>query len=218
MALEPDLIIVQECEQPSKISGLDWNEQFWMGDNPHKGIGVFSFNDVHISKPVREEARFNLILPFRITSPVEINCLGIWTKNDIIHHERRYIGTAYLALHHYASMLDVVPAIVAGDLNWNKNFDRKPKWSLAGNMQDVVEFLQGTNVYSLYHEIRGMEFGTECEQTYYHQYNEEKGYHTDYIFASKELIDDTISFEIGNFADWRTTSDHVPLSWEFSNL
>ena len=54
MALEPGLLIVQECEHPSKISGLDWNEQFWTDDNQHKGLGVFSFNDMHISKPEGE--------------------------------------------------------------------------------------------------------------------------------------------------------------------
>lgn len=47
--LNPDLLIVPECEAPEKWKGnknLASTKQFlWFGDNPNKGIGIISLNE-----------------------------------------------------------------------------------------------------------------------------------------------------------------------------
>ncbi len=50
--LNLDIVIVQECECPDKLKfGLfdpKPNDVFWYGDNPNKGLGVFSYSDYRI--------------------------------------------------------------------------------------------------------------------------------------------------------------------------
>ncbi|RAK10302.1 hypothetical protein C8C77_10818 [Halanaerobium saccharolyticum] len=46
LELDPDLLIVQECENPAKKgSWQEFSNYIWIGDNNNKGIGVFSRND-----------------------------------------------------------------------------------------------------------------------------------------------------------------------------
>jgi exodeoxyribonuclease-3 len=48
----PDILIVPECENKERLSFGLFTKQptgfFWYGDNPNKGIGIFSFSDFKI--------------------------------------------------------------------------------------------------------------------------------------------------------------------------
>ena len=50
----PDILVVQECEHPSKlIFNSDTKlpkDSLWFGDNHHKGIGVFSYSKYRLQQ------------------------------------------------------------------------------------------------------------------------------------------------------------------------
>lgn len=49
---KPDLLVVPECECPEKQRFATEVQQpghrLWIGDNPNKGLGVFSYADFHL--------------------------------------------------------------------------------------------------------------------------------------------------------------------------
>jgi hypothetical protein len=48
LALEPDVVVVQECENPAVCTDKSWladfSEWVWFGDNKHQGAGLFFWN------------------------------------------------------------------------------------------------------------------------------------------------------------------------------
>jgi endonuclease/exonuclease/phosphatase family metal-dependent hydrolase len=46
--------------------------------------------------------------------------------------------------------------------------------------------------------------------------HEDKPYHIDYCFASKDLCGKILAVEIGDYKAWMPYSDHVPLSVTFN--
>jgi exonuclease III len=45
----------------------------------------------------------------------------------------------------------------------------------------------------------------------------DRGYHIDYIFAHKDMINDILDFWVGEYEKWIEYSDHMPLFFETSN-
>jgi exonuclease III len=72
----------------------------------------------------------------------------------------------------------------------------------------------------MYHSYNNLDFGAEKEDpTFFLTFNEQKPYHTDYMFASADIIDKMKSFSVGKYADWRPLkSDHMPLIAEFADI
>ena len=73
-----------------------------------------------------------------------------------------------------------------------------------GTFEQCINFLKDHNLYSLYHERTGEEFGKESRATYYHQFKENKPFFIDYAFTNIQ----TFAFEIGKWD--KTESDHCP--------
>ena len=52
MRFAPDIMVIQECEQPAKykpsqsIPGV--TDFLWIGDDEHKGVGIISFNGLRL--------------------------------------------------------------------------------------------------------------------------------------------------------------------------
>ena len=65
------------------------------------------------------------------------------------------------------------------------------------------------------HPQRGCAHGEEPEQTYYHYHDAGRGFHIDYMFASRGFSPSAISLSVGAHADWARQSDHMPLLCEF---
>lgn len=48
--LEPDIAVVPECEHPAEKGDWSaWTDWRWTGDDPHKGLGVFTRGDITVS-------------------------------------------------------------------------------------------------------------------------------------------------------------------------
>ena len=209
--VDADLSIVQECENPVETTDQeykDWaSNHLWIGANKNKGVGIFASDKIHLEKLPWGD-KFNG-LEVRYFLPCIVNhqfqLLGIWA-----HSNRSptfgYIGQFWKYLQLNESKFD--NAILAGDLNSNKQWDKWDRW---WNHTDVVNSLKQKGIDSIYHEFFQENQGEESQPTFFLQKNETKPYHIDYIFTSKSLRKHINHFEVGEASAWLKLSDHFSL-------
>jgi exonuclease III len=212
--LGADILVVQECEDPSRVEGdyKDWAQNYlWIGANKNKGLGVFAKNHINLKRLDLNDDGLQLFLPCRING--SFNLIAVWTK-QANSPNFRYIGQLwkYLQLHKDRIAADKV--IICGDFNSNVQWDEWDRW---WNHSDVVRELQDINIYSLYHELTGEKQGLESMPTLFMHRKLERAYHIDYAFASKRLFDLEINtIEIGKPEIWLEYSDHMPVVFTVS--
>jgi exodeoxyribonuclease-3 len=213
LALEPDLLIVPECECPERLifssSAPQPKHEIWIGDNPTKGIGVFSYNaDLKPRLHKLYDPKLRYVVPIEVIGDVNFNLLAIWAMNDKENRRQRYIGQVWLAVNRYKTLLSG-SILIAGDFNWNKIWDHSRH--LYGNLTQTVEFLSARGIKSLYHTFSQEAFGQETQPTLYMYRKADKPYHVDYIFGSADLRNCLQSFEVGTYSNWQKQSDHMPI-------
>lgn len=210
--LNPDLLIIPECECPEKLSlPTDMNEpnsKVWAGENPHKGIGVFAYSDLELTLDETYNPEIQYALPVRVKGREEFNLLAIWAQNNKQDRRRRYIGQVWLAIHEYKHLLNE-PILIVGDFNWNKIWD--DSGNLCGNLTQTIEYLKSKNIFSLYHEFYQEAFGQETRPTLYMYRKQDRPYHVDYLFASSDLAVQLEALNVGAYDNWHTLSDHMPI-------
>lgn len=213
LSLNPDILIVPECENDEKLKFGKLtpkpNDFFWYGDNPNKGIGVFSYSDYKLELLKEFNPKFRYVIPIKVTGEKSSFIIfAIWAMDNKENQEARYIGQIWLAINYYSDFLINDNTILIGDFNSNKIWDHKGR---IGNHTDVVNKLNEKGIYSLYHEKNGIEHGKEEDSTFHMYRNLEKPYHIDYCFASKKAINNGIDFSIGAVKEWIELSDHTPI-------
>ena len=212
---KPDILIVPECEHPDKLKfPLDRqpNDVFWYGDNPHKGLGVFSFTDFKIKLLNWHNPDFKWILPLKITNSVtDYTVFAIWA-NHPKDKNFEYVGQIWKALTHYEAKIRRKNTLFIGDFNSNSIWD-KPKRE--GNHSTIVDILAKKKIHSTYHAYFESQQGNELHPTFFLYRHQDKPYHLDYCFASNDLIKKLKKVEVGTFDNWKNASDHVPLIVEF---
>jgi len=129
--------------------------------------------------------------------------------NDNSNSEQRYIGQVHTALQDYSELIDA-DTIIAGDFNWNVQWDESPKSPLIGDFADVTATLNDHGLKSAYHGSTGDEFGDETNPTFFMHKNQDRPYHTDYVFAPHSGIESD-AVRVGQFDDWIDVSDHMPV-------
>lgn len=210
---DPDVLVIQECESPA-VAG-DWSEFSdwrWIGANEHKGLGIFARNGLSLGSPklVGRGGRFTL--PVRIDGAP--NVLAVWAMNDEEQPKNRYIGQVYSAVREYADFLNG-EVIVAGDFNWNVQWDESPKSTLVGDFADTRGALARCGLESAYHGSTNADFGTESQKTFFMHKQPERGYHTDYVFVPERAPDSTYNCTVGEYETWIEASDHMPIFVEW---
>ena len=220
-AIDADVYIVQECENPQLIA--DKSKEFlefssnhlWHGDNKNKGLAVFAKPDLGLEKVTLNHdwrgRSLKWFLPFYLSKSNQIfKFLGLWNYSAGAK-AFAYIGQSWLFLQNNREFFR--NAIIAGDFNSNKIWDSWDRW---WNHTDYVNELSTLGLCSLYHFIYGQEQGMETQPTFLLQRNEKKKYHIDYIFTDLEKAQQTEEFKIHDFKDWIELSDHVPIEWNLS--
>ena len=220
-----DVLVIQECEDPSKYKGeyVNWASNYaWTGDNKNRGLGVFVKNGHHLSvlpwkgtytipgiSNLHSNASWHTD-DLKIFLPVSVNqnltILAIWTKGSD-QEAFGYIGQLWKYLQIHRQDLSRPLTLVLGDLNSNVIWDKPDRW---WSHSGVVKELNEIGLQSIYHHKTGELQGLEQTPTFYLQRNKSKPYHIDYAFASSDLIN-TCDLEIGKFEEWITSSDHMPL-------
>lgn len=209
LELQPDILIVQECEHPDKLvfNAKKPNDLLWFGDYKHKALGIFSFSNLKFELLFEHNPDFKTIVPILVSGgSIDFLLFAIWANNTQDRHNK-YIEQVWRAVNHYDQILNK-SSILIGDFNSNEIWDRKHR---KGNHSSVVDFLSEKNIHSIYHKHFNEGQSEEIQPTFFLQRNKIKSYHIDYCFASQNIIDKIQDFEIGGFEDWITYSDHLPL-------
>jgi exonuclease III len=212
LTLKPDVLIVPECEHPEKIAFPDDcpkpTDMLWFGSNRSKGLGIFSYGVYRLMAHPRHNRRIKIIAPIIITGPgTDYNLLAIWAHNPL-DPDGRYVEQIWKSLRYYDEFLSHPRTILAGDFNSNTIWDRPKR---VGNHSDVVHRLEKKGIRSAYHVQYRQDQGSEQHPTLFMYRHEDKPYHIDYCFLSKDLVKRLKSVEVGAFGQWRMYSDHVPV-------
>lgn len=212
LARKPNLLVVPECECFERLNFSSSTPQprykIWIGDNPTKGIGIFSYSDFEVTLHELYDPTFRYVVPIEVNGNKRFNLLAVWAMNDENDERRRYIGQVWLAFNRYEGLLSD-STLIAGDFNWNKIWDGSP--NLYGNLTQTIEFLKSKGIVSLYHTFFQEAFGQESQPTLYMYRKANRPYHTDYFFASMDWVNQLQSVEVGVYEDWQALSDHMPI-------
>jgi exodeoxyribonuclease-3 len=208
---QPDILIVPECENQERLtSEIHVSNQtgiYWYGENPHKGIGVFSYNGYKIEPLSCHNPDFKYVIPLTVyNKEIEFIIFAVWAQKPERHDN--YTEQVWEAVHYYSKLLDGDNIILAGDFNSNSIWD-KPK--RVSNHTNLVEFLRKKNIYSTYHIFHKLKQGQERDMTLYLYRKADRPYHIDYCFVSSNLIKKLEKVEVGTYEKWTKYSDHKPL-------
>lgn len=225
-ALDADLLIILECEDPSRSSQAyrEWaGEYLWHGDNKNKGIGIFAKKG-NLVEPLDWSGAFSiaglsaksastswktqdlkLFLPFCINRTLTV--LACWTKGSD-SQAFGYIGQLWKYLQIHKAELSAPNTIIAGDLNSNAVWDKPDRW---WNHTDTFAELEAIGIHSLYHAQTGEPLGAESQATFYLYRKQAKPHHIDYVLVSKDILPQC-QLGLGTVEPWLALSDHLPLT------
>jgi exodeoxyribonuclease III len=212
LAYKPDILIVPECEHPDKLKfnndTLKPNDILWFGMNQNKGLGIFSYSKFKFSLLKSHNPDLRIIIPISVTDgKYDFTLYAIWANNPD-DPDGQYIEQVWKAIQHYDDHLTNKKTILIGDFNSNTIWDRKHRES---NHSNVVKFLENKGIFSSYHLFHKQVQGQEMHPTLYMYRHQDKPYHIDYCFVSKDIARKIKSVEIGDFNFWSKHSDHVPV-------
>jgi exonuclease III len=207
---DADILIVQECEDPSQSKDANyraWAKNYiWVGNTKNKGLGVFA-KDGAILESLNFDQSFGdnqlkWFIPFRFNN--DLDFVAVWTqKNDT--GDFRYIGQLYKFI--INNFDQIGEQIFIGDFNSNKIWDYK---RTEGDHSTCVKLLSDKGIVSLYHELMKENHGEELQPTFYLHRKLEKPYHIDYAFIPKNILNNA-SMQVGEVQEWLALSDHMPL-------
>lgn len=207
-ALNADILVIQECEDPSQSTPgyrLWAGNHDWIGYGKNKGIGIFPRRGQSIERLAWADNNFELFLPVKVGGNIDV--IGVWTQQSTTSRFG-YIGQFwhYLQLHKVALGPNT---IIAGDFNSNANWD-KPRRTW--NHSDCIRELDQLGFRSLYHHVSEEMQGQEIRPTFYLHRHETKPYHIDFVFAHDDRLGRTLpKTQIGSPDTWLALSDHMPV-------
>ncbi len=224
-ALNADLLIIHECENPASSNDAfrSWAGSYlWRGDNNSKGIGIFPKNIFTVSalewsgsfsiSGLQSKSKaltwssddLKLFLPFKLNE--QYSFLACWTKGkpDQVFG---YMGQFWKYLQVHRDKLAGEKTFIVGDFNSNTVWDKSDRW---WNHSSTLDELSEMGIESIYHRQAKEERGKETYPTFYLHRSIKKPYHIDYAFASSDALS-LSRLEIGRAEDWLGYSDHMPL-------
>ncbi len=212
LTYQPDILIVPECEHPDKlkfnINTQKPTDMLWFGSNRNKGLGILSYSNFKFKLLEAHNPELRTIIPIAVTGgKYDFTLFAIWANNPD-DPDGQYIEQIWKAIHHYEDHLTSKKTVLIGDFNSNTIWDKKRRES---NHSNVVKVLEGKGIYSSYHLFHKQIQGKETHPTLYMYRHQNKPYHIDYCFVSKDISKKIKSVEIGDFDFWSKHSDHVPL-------
>lgn len=198
LGYEADIYILPEvaCKEQVKIpSGYSME---WMGDFPHKGLGIIWKSDIKAEVPEWFNPKHQYFLPLLIGGKL---IMAAWPTTTEQNRPMKYPQIAMAALQEYAPYIKEYPTVITGDMNCYKGQSGETKLY---SIQAILSFLEEMGLVSAYHDRTGEALGCETKATYYHQFKENLPFFLDYSFSNIPII----SYELG---EWdRMLSDHVP--------
>ena len=209
-ALQADVYVVQECEDPAQTKDVAYKtwgaNHLWTGTNKNKGVGVFAPKELTLRAVSLDLAPLKLFLPCIIDGDWPL--LATWTK-QANSPNFGYIGQLWKFLPAHRAFLAHPRALLIGDLNSNTIWD---EWDRRWNHSDVVRKVSELGLESCYHRHFAEAQGRETQPTFFLHRSHEKPYHIDYGFSGPQRIVRRV--EVGAIPDWLGESDHLPVTFE----
>ena len=207
-ALNADVLVIQECEDPALSSSeyRKWaGDYLWTGYGKNKGIGIFPRKGQSIEPLDWQGSEYELFLPALLDGRDTV--IGVWTQS-CTPSSLSYIGQFWHFMQANKEKFDHHTYIV-GDFNSNSIWDRpRRQW----NHTDCVNALDEMGFRSLYHLAKCEQQGREQESTFYIYRKPGRPFHIEYVFAHKKALESArFNVEIGHPDDWLSLSDHVPV-------
>lgn len=206
--LAPDLAILPECASPevivTKCPEFTFADAQWVERSRHKGLGVFSFGHVRLTRARGYDPRYEVFLPLTVTGLRRFNLLAVWALN---FHAPSAL-TMPDALQRYRSFLTRRDTVVAGDFNNSVFWDRPGKRT---NFASIAQTLSALGLASAYHAVTNEPFGQERQGTLWFLKRPYQQYHIDYCFVPTTWVSSSLSVIVGQHNEWLTHSDHAPL-------
>lgn len=213
----PDIIIVPESENPEKLKFKKDitlpTDIFWYGDNPNKGIGVYSYSNFKISLSDLHNPDFRYVIPLLIKNKdIDFLLIAIWCQKP--KNSDNYGTHTWNAIHYYTELLNNEKLIIAGDFNSSSIWDKKNR---EANHSNIVNKLKEKGIESAYHKFYNEEQGKESNATLFMHRKIERPYHIDFCFATNYFIKRLKNVSIGKYETWTKLSDHKPVICEFED-
>lgn len=210
-----DILIIQECERLDKLifkeDVKEPNDSYWYGDNPHKGLGVFTYGDYTISPLPDHNTDFRFVVPLQISNTKNTyTLLAIWAQKPETNDN--YGVQIWNAIQYYTDLLSLDNLLLIGDFNSNTFWDKSNRVS---NHSNVVAYLSDLGIESTYHVFHDQIQGKEKDPTFYLYKQIGRPYHLDYCFISQDLLKKLQDVQVGNHKDWTKLSDHSPVIVSF---
>ena len=213
--LSPDIAIIAECAKPETVTKK--NPTFrptsseWVGDYPHKGLGVFSFGQWRIARSPDFEPTIRFAIPLVVSGPESFHLLALWACYPQKRGSRyTFKGPSRDAVERYGAFLRAAPSVIVGDLNNNVKWD-KP--GAAANHSVFVDMIdRDLDLVSAYHTHSGHPQGDEPHKTLFWMKGKANEYHIDYCFVPRRWTDRLGEVTVGGRNEWLSISDHAPLS------
>jgi len=209
-ALNADVLVIQECEDPAQSSGdyLKWaGDYLWTGYDKNKGIGIFPRKGQSVEPLDWPGKEYQLFLPARIDRIHSL--IGVWTQN-CKPATLSYIGQFWHFMQLNKGRFDLNTCIL-GDFNSNSRWDSE---HATQSHTAAVERFRKLGMGSAYHEFSGEPQGAERHPTFWFRKNKRTVYHLDYAFLSRPLLSKLRNVVIGHSDDWLSSSDHAPVLLE----
>jgi exodeoxyribonuclease-3 len=216
LALKPDIAVISECANldilRKKAPSFLATSNIWVGDNPNKGLGVFTFGACRATLNPIFNSEIPYFAPVQIEGSAHFNLLAVWACHAKRNSYVAKVGPLKRALVEYRKFIADGPTVVAGDFNDNVRWDGT---SRVDNHSSNVSELEELGLNSAYHWVRGVPQGWEQEPTIYWRNRTSDGprYHIDYCFVPNAWTQSKMSVGLGAFEDWveKGLSDHVPM-------
>ena len=97
LALQPDILVIQECEHPDKLKfsaeTLKPDSVYWYSDGGKKGIGIFSYSNYKFELLPEFNPEFRYVLPIQVTGNGQtFTLLAVWAMDNKEKREARYLS------------------------------------------------------------------------------------------------------------------------------
>lgn len=206
VALDADIYVIQECENPATCKDAEYCEfvknGFWAGAYNYKGLMVFTTRpDVKLERlkwpgenrrffiPVCVNDSFTLVASWACDPYCEEMCDWLAEVDDQLNTD----------------------TVIIGDLNSNFILDTPKRRRLKRAFSNNVAFLEKKGLIGMWHHHHKEEHGAESVPTFYLHRHLDKPLHIDHCFASPEMVK---SFKIHARWQWLALSDHLPIEIE----
>ena len=200
--LKADIAVIPECPRLPASHGTT----FWLGTNPHKGLGVLARHPWRLTRATRRQDLPRFVQPLRVLGPETFLLWAVWACNI---GADRYVRGLHRAVDSCSRLFGSGPNVMLGDFNSNTIWDSEhPK---ERSHSALVRKLDGLGLTSSYHTHYREDHGSETRPTFFEYRHEHRPYHIDYCFLPHAWGSRIAAVTLGTHSEWARRSDHMPL-------